>query len=81
MDSKGQAIISQVAIGTLAFLIIFAIFGQFLSVTTGTLQTNTNVFISSGFNAGLISLINLLPLVLIGAAIITIVIVAFRLNG
>jgi len=81
MDSKGQAMISQVAIATLGFLIVFAIFGQFLSITTGTLQTNTNVFISAGFNAGLISLINLFPLVLIGAAIITIVVVAFRMSG
>lgn len=81
MNIKGQANLAGVAIVALSFLIVIAIFGQFLSVATGTLQTNTNVFIGGGFNSGLIALLNLIPLVLVGSGLIAIAVTAYRLNN
>jgi len=69
MDDRGQSAISAVAISTLVFLIVLVIYG---SVTA---SLNTSVF-----DAGVVSLINLIPLVLVGSALIGIVAVAFRLS-
>jgi hypothetical protein len=70
MDYKGQSAIAGVAIATLVFLIVLTIYGQVSS------SLNTSVF-----STGVVSLINLIPLVLVGAAIIGIVVVAFRLSA
>ncbi len=69
MGNKGQAAISGVAIATLVFLIVLTIYGQVSS------SLNTAVF-----DAGVVSLIDLIPLVLVGSALIGIVAVAFRLG-
>lgn len=70
MNVKGQSAIAAVAIATLVFLIVLVIYGQVSS------SLNTSQFSSS-----VQSLIDLIPLVLVGAAIIGIVVVAFRLSG
>lgn len=70
MNVKGQSAIAAVAIATLVFLIVLVIYGQVSS------SLNTEQFSSS-----VQSLIALIPLVLVGAAIIGIVVVAFRLSG
>jgi len=44
----------------------------------GQVQANLNMDM---FDAGVVNLINLIPLVLVGAAIIGIIIVAFRLSA
>lgn len=82
MDSKGQiGNLAGVIIGALIFLIVFvAVFGQIFAVTTGILQPNTNVFISTGFDTGVLGLLDIMPLVLIGAALIVIVVIGFRLG-
>lgn len=69
MEQRGQAAIAAVAIATLVFLIVLTIYGQ--------VQQSLNLAV---FSTGVQSLINLLPLVLVGAAIIGIVVVAFRLT-
>ena len=66
---KGQAAIASVAIATLVFLIVLVVYGE----VTGAL----NLLV---FSSGVQSLINLIPLVLVGAAIVGIVVVAFRLS-
>ena len=68
MDNKGQMQIASVAIAVLVFLIVLTVYGS----VVGTLNFGA-------FSAGVTSLINLLPLVLVGATIIGVVIVAFRL--
>jgi hypothetical protein len=70
MDYKGQSAIAGVAIATLVFLIVLTVYGQVQS------SLNTSVF-----SAGVVNLINLIPLVLVGAAIIGIIVVAFRLSA
>lgn len=70
MNTRGQSAIAAVAIATLVFLIVLVIYGQVSS------SLNTEQFSSS-----VQSLIALIPLVLVGAAIIGIVVVAFRLSG
>ena len=70
MDNRGQSAIAGVAIATLVFLIILTVYGQ--------VQANLNMDM---FDAGVVNLINLIPLVLVGAAIIGIIIVAFRLSA
>lgn len=70
MDHKGQSAIAGVAIATLVFMIVLVVYGQ---VTTAL---NTSVF-----TAGVQNLIALIPLVLVGAAIIGIIVVAFRLSA
>ena len=69
LDNRGQSAIAAVAIATLVFLIVLTIYGQVHA------SLNLNVFTS-----GVQSLIDLIPLVLVGAAIIGIVVVAFRLT-
>lgn len=66
---KGQAAIASVAIATLVFLIVLVVYGE----VTGAL----NLLV---FSTGVQSLIALIPLVLVGAAIVGIVVVAFRLS-
>lgn len=68
MDNKGQLNIAAVAIATLVFLIVLVVYGQ--------VQSNLN---TTPFSSGVVSLINLIPLVLVGAAIIGIIVVAFRM--
>ena len=68
-NMKGQAAIASVAIATLVFLIVLVVYGE----VTGAL----NLLV---FSSGVQSLINLIPLVLVGAAIVGIVVVAFRLS-
>ena len=70
VDSKGQSAIAGVAIATLVFLIVLTVYGQ--------VQSNLNMLV---FDAGVRNLINLIPLVLVGAAIIGIIVVAFRLSA
>jgi len=70
MNNKGQSAIAGVAIATLVFLIVLTVYGQ--------VQANLNMDM---FGAGVINLINLIPLVLVGAAIIGIIVVAFRLSA
>jgi hypothetical protein len=70
MDYKGQSAIAGVAIASLVFLVVLTVYGQ--------VQSNLNMTV---FSAGVINLINLIPLVLVGAAIIGIIVVAFRLGG
>jgi len=70
MDNRGQSAIAGVAIATLVFLIVLTVYGQVQS------SLNTAVF-----STGVVNLINLIPLVLVGAAIIGIIVVAFRLSA
>ena len=70
MDYKGQSAIAGVAIATLVFLIVLTVYGQ--------VQASLN---TSVFSAGVVNLINLIPLVLVGAAIIGIIVVAFRMSA
>jgi len=70
MDYKAQSAIAGVAIATLVFLIVLVIYGQVQS------SLNTSVF-----STGVTNLINLIPLVLVGSAIISIIIVAFKLSA
>jgi hypothetical protein len=70
MGNRGQAQIAAVAIATLVFLIVLTIYGQ--------VDTALN---KEPFTAGVRSLINLIPLVLVGSAIIGVVVVAFRMAG
>jgi len=70
MDYKGQSAIAGVAIATLVFLIVLTVYGQ--------VQSSLNLAV---FSAGVVNLINLIPLVLVGAAIIGIIVVAFRLSA
>ena len=70
MDFKGQSAIAGVAIATLVFLIVLTVYGQVQS------SLNTDVF-----SAGVVNLINLIPLVLVGSAIVGIVVVSFRLSA
>ena len=70
MDFKGQSAIAGVAIATLVFLVVLVVYGQ---VTT---SLNTEVF-----SDGVQNLITLIPLVLVGAAIISIIVVAFKLSA
>ena len=67
-DNKGQTAIAAVAIAALVFLIVLTIYGQ------EDASLNKAVF-----TTGVQNLINLIPLVLVGAAIIGIVVVAFRI--
>lgn len=69
-DNKGQSAIAGVAIATLVFLIVLTVYGQ--------VQASLNTAV---FDAGVVNLINLIPLVLVGAAIIGIIVVAFRLSA
>jgi len=66
---KGQAAIASVAIATLVFLIVLVVYGEV-----------TNALNLAVFSTGVQSLITLIPLVLVGAAIVGIVVVAFRLS-
>ena len=70
MDYKGQSAIAGVAIATLVFLIVLTVYGQ--------VQASLNMDV---FDDGVENLINLIPLVLVGAAIIGIIVVAFRLSA
>jgi len=70
MDAKGQSAIAGVAIATLVFLIVLTVYGQ--------VQSSLNLLV---FDVGVRNLINLIPLVLVGAAIIGIIVVAFRLSA
>jgi hypothetical protein len=70
LPDMGPSAISGIAIATLVFLIVLTVYGQVASAI------NT----SSVGNASLMNLINLIPLVLVGAAIIGIILVAFRLS-
>jgi hypothetical protein len=70
MDYKAQSAIAGVAIATLVFLIVLTVYGQ--------VQASLNMDV---FSEGVSNLINLIPLVLVGAAIIGIIVVAFRLSA
>ena len=70
LPDMGPSAISGIAIATLVFLIILTIYGQVAS------SLNTSLIGS----AGVTNLINLIPLVLVGAAIIGIITMAFRLS-
>lgn len=68
-DQKGQTAIAAVAIATLVFLIVLTIYGQVDSSLNKTV-----------FSTGVQNLIDLIPLVLVGSAIVGIVVVAFRIS-
>ena len=68
VGNKGQGQISLVAISTLVFLIVLTIYGQ----VSASLNT-------APFTSGVVNLINLIPLVLVGSAIVGIVALSFRL--
>jgi hypothetical protein len=70
MDNRGQSAIAGVAISTLVFLIVLTVYGQ--------VQASLNM---DAFSPGVTNLIDLIPLVLVGAAIIGIIVVAFRLSA
>jgi len=70
MEYKGQSAIAGVAIATLVFLIVLNVYGS--------VQASLNIAV---FSTGVQNLINLIPLVLVGAAVIGIIIVAFRLSA
>jgi len=70
MNTKGQSAIAGVAIATLVFLIVLTVYGQ--------VQASLNLL---AFDVGTRNLINLIPLVLVGAAIVGIVVVAFRMSA
>ena len=70
MNYKGQSAIAGIAIATLVFLIVLTVYGQ--------VQSSLNM---SVFSSGVQNLINLIPLVLVGSAIIGIIVVAFRLSA
>ena len=69
VNNRGQGTIAAVAISVLVFLIVLTIYGQ--------VQSALNLAV---FSSGVQSLITLIPLVLVGAAIIGIVVVAFRMS-
>lgn len=68
-DSRGQTAIAAVAIAALVFLIVLTIYGQ--------VDASLNKAV---FSTGVQNLIDLIPLVLVGAAIVGIVVVAFRIT-
>lgn len=70
MEYKAQSAIAGVAVATLVFLVVLTIYGS--------VQTELNMAV---FSAGVQNLINLIPLVLVGAAIVAIVVTAFRLSA
>lgn len=68
-EQKGQSAIAAVAIATLVFLIVLTIYGQVDASLNKTV-----------FSTGVQNLINLIPLVLVGSAIVGIVALAFRVT-
>ena len=70
MEFKGQSAIAGVAIATLVFIIVMTVYGAVVQ------QLNT-----VPLGTGAANLLNLIPLVLVGAAIIGIIVVAFRLSA
>lgn len=68
MDNRGQMQIAGVAIAVLVFLIVLTVYGSVSSAL--------NI---AQFSTAVQTLIGLIPLVLVGAAIIGIVVVAFKL--
>ena len=70
----GVSAISGIAVATLMFLIVLTVYGQVSS------SLNTAV-VGSSFGPGVMNLINLVPLILVGAAIIGIITMAFRLSS
>jgi len=69
----GVSAISGVAVATLVFLIVLTVYGQVSS------SLNTSALGPS--SGAIMNLMNLLPLVLVGAAIIGIITMAFRLSS
>ena len=67
MDNKGQIGLTQIAIAVLVFVIVLVVYGEV------TNALNMNVFTTSVQN-----LIDLIPLVLVGAALVFIVVAALR---
>jgi len=70
----GVSAISGIAVATLMFLLVLTVYGQVSS------SLNTAV-IGSSFGPATMNLINLVPLILVGAAIIGIITMAFRLSS
>lgn len=70
MNSKGQTYIAAVAIAVLVFLIVLSVWGQ--------VYASLNMAV---FSSGVQNLLNLIPLVLVGSAIVGTVVVAFRMAG
>lgn len=73
-NQRGQLNIASVSIAVLVFLIVLTVYGQFTST-----QTNSALMNGQLFGGGVVNLINLLPLILVGSAIIVVVVSAFRL--
>lgn len=74
MDQKGQIQIAHIAVGLLVFLIVLVVYGQ----VAGSVN-NTALYNGQQFGTATSSMLLLVPLVLVGAAIIGTVILAFRL--
>ena len=70
MNFKGQSVISGIAISALVFLIVLTVYGQVDSALNKV-----------PFTSGVQNLITLIPLVLVGAAIIGIISMAFRMSA
>lgn len=68
-SEKGQGNIAAVAIAVLVFLIVLTVYGQ--------VSSNLN---TQPFSAGVVNLINLLPLILVGSAIVGVISLAFRMT-
>ena len=69
MNNKGQMAIATTAIAVLVFLIVLVVYGEV-----------TNALNFDVFSSSVQSLINLIPLVLVGGAIIGIVMLALVRN-
>lgn len=70
MEFKGQSAIAGVAIATLVFMIVMVVS-----------QNVINALNLSLFSDGVANLLNLIPMILFGAAIVSILVVAFRLSA
>ena len=68
MDQKGNIAISGIAIAALLFLIVMVVYAQ--------VQGQMNLLT---FSAGVRNLIALMPLVVVASAIVSIIIVGFKL--
>lgn len=64
--------IAAIAIAALVFLVVLTVYGQ--------VQSSMNIS-SMGMSAGVVNLINLIPLVLVGAVIIGIISMVFRMTS
>lgn len=70
MDYKGQSAVAAVAIATLVFLIVMVVTQNVVDAM------NLNVF-----SDGVANLLDIIPLVLVGGAIVAIIVTALKLSA